>query len=132
MVFHVALARHLSSPRCVAVKRVHPANSSSLSFVNSRLQQFELVFRQSARSLQFWKRVLSIWATFKITQIHIAAQHRFRSQNWPRQVWDAQHRKAANVSVSHTPFDITNIHPSLTATNAYVLLPTSDDAQPMS
>lgn len=72
--------------------------------------------RNTWRSFEFWRRVLTIWATFKFTQCSITAQSAFQSPDWPRQQWNRQHHRAADVSSLHlTKFSSIDFHISLLA-----------------
>ena len=67
------------------------------SFVPSPYARFFVYAKQTQRSLQFWRRVLGIWASFKIVQGSITVQKKFRGAAWPRKTWDSHHEKAGQV-----------------------------------
>lgn len=56
---------------------------------------------QAIRTIEFWRRVLTIWASFKVTQTSIGVQGLIqignKAEDWQRSKWDRQHRRAANV-----------------------------------
>lgn len=83
--------------------RINPRRPNTLSrelatpsFVTP-VQSVRVRARQLARSLQFWRRVLTIWASFKATQVYIALQRRHRTSEWRRKIWERQHAHAGDV-----------------------------------
>lgn len=56
---------------------------------------------QAIRTIEFWRRVLTIWVSFKVTQASIGVQNLIqigdKAEDWQRSKWDRQHRRAANV-----------------------------------
>eukprot|EP00178_Gracilaria_changii_P010081 TRINITY_DN293_c0_g1_i1.p1 TRINITY_DN293_c0_g1~~TRINITY_DN293_c0_g1_i1.p1 ORF type:complete len:522 (+),score=99.59 TRINITY_DN293_c0_g1_i1:3506-5071(+) len=68
-----------------------------VAFLNSTFARLQLFTHQSSRSIEFWRRTLAIWLSFKLTQANIAVQRRYRSPSWPRDVWHRQHSKAGKM-----------------------------------
>lgn len=91
-----ALSRHIC--------RIKPTQTSSIlcpAFAPPQLPNVHIIgvrARQVGRSLEFWRRVIAIWASFKSTQLSVALQRKFRGPNWPARVWEARHERAGDVS----------------------------------
>lgn len=43
--------------------------------------------------------MLTIWASFKATQVYVALQRRYRTPEWRKKAWEQQHAQAGDVSV---------------------------------
>lgn len=62
--------------------------------------------RHTLRAVSFWRRVITIWASFKLTQATVAIQTPFRKPEWPARAWSSQHHRAADVCLlSPIPID---------------------------
>lgn len=85
-----------TAARCVLNKRNVPFCSQN-AFITLNADGLIAVMRQTTRSLQFWRRVLTIWASFKFTQANVTLQAQFRNADWQRRTWDRQHHRAADV-----------------------------------
>lgn len=70
--------------------------------------------RNTVRAFSFWRRVLTIWASFKLTQATVAIQRPFRKPDWPARAWSTQHRRAADVCF------ITFVHTNLSSQPALI------------
>ena len=88
----------------VSRRRHSPASNRSLPVVQLRnaafvlpLDRFSLALRQISRTLQFWPRVVLIWGSFKLTQISVALQRKYRKDGWERSMWDKRHSSAGDV-----------------------------------
>lgn len=77
-------------PRSVAPRHV------SVAFATPNLNALSVRSRQLRRSLEFWRRVIAIWTSFKVTQAYVALQRRFRKPDWPAKVWSEQHVRAGD------------------------------------
>lgn len=94
-------SRNADQSRCTAIRPVmRPAASmyTRPAFAAPNFDCFGVAVQRTIRSLQFWRKVLTIWASFKITQVSIAFQSKFRQSEWPRRAWDQQHDRAGDVS----------------------------------
>lgn len=104
-------------PKLVCSTSRTATNNNALSVVNDlsvslpflshtvprSFAQCAQVARYTIRGLVFWRRVLTIWATFKLTQMSVSLQRPFRKPNWPARAWSSQHRRAADVGLSFIP-----------------------------
>lgn len=81
---------------CPRRPRSCPQWQPPIAFVNPKANGVLVRTRQVGRSLEFWGRVISIWTSFKVTQAYVALQQRYRAEDWPRRVWNAQHERAGN------------------------------------
>lgn len=89
--------RNAESSRCPLI-RTAPSMYARPAFVAPNFDRFGVAMQQTIRSLQFWRKVLTIWASFKLTQASVAFQTKFRQSDWPRCAWDQQHHRAGDVS----------------------------------
>lgn len=109
----------------------------SCAFLVNGFDQAVTFGKQTFRSLQFWRRVLSIWATFKFTQLSIFLFSSFRSPEWPARAWNRQHHLAADVSLSlrHSFyfyfcfFYVTNLTGFWISLSSYLWCMYTDDAE---
>lgn len=68
------------------------------AFISPVLDKFQIISRQTSRSFEFWRRVLHIWASFKMTQVIVHMRRGRRDPTWEGDIWKAQHEKAGSVS----------------------------------
>lgn len=93
-----------ASPRATFISSRRPTSRKPPTIQNayaSVIPQFvttnTLALRRVSRTIEFWARVLSIWSTYKAVQVFVGVQRPFRDDVWQARVWDAQHRRAAEV-----------------------------------
>lgn len=103
-------------PRALSLGHINCALTSigpsfRVAFLSRETSQFVVncvcFARYTLRALSFWRRVITIWASFKLTQTTVAIQAPFRKPEWPARAWSSQHRRAADVcflSLTSTDF----------------------------